>query len=122
MTKKHPIVNEPTAFSKAVIRLIQQIPKGKVATYGQIAELAGKSHGARGVAWLLSSSTIKHDLPWHRVINSKGMISFPEMSESYLRQKKLLEKEGLTFENGKISLKLFLWKKVSPKKKQPLKL
>jgi len=67
---------ELSDFSKKVMTLIKQIPKGRVATYGQIAKLAGKSQGSRGVAWILNSSSVAHELSWHRVLNSKGMISF----------------------------------------------
>lgn len=103
-----------TDFTKKIIRLIRSIPRGKVASYGQIAKLAGKPHGSRGVAWILHSSSRAHALPWQRVINAKGRISFPEDSREYARQISLLEKEGVEIENGKIDLKKFLWgKKVS---------
>ena len=102
---------ESTEFTKNVISFIKKIPKGKIATYGQIAKLAGKPQGSRGVAWILHSSTLKHDLPWHRVINSQGKISFPEGTDHYFKQRRLLEVEGVHFrESGKIDLKLFQWK------------
>jgi methylated-DNA-protein-cysteine methyltransferase-like protein len=101
----------PTEFTKKVISLIKKIPKGKVATYGQIAKLAGKPLGARGVVWILHSSSSKQDLPWHRVINSKGRISFPTMSEHWARQKTLLKKEGVEFGDGEsLDLKSYQWK------------
>lgn len=103
---------EPTEFTKKVISLIKKIPKGKVATYAQIAKLAGKPHGVRGVVWILHSSSKMNDLPWHRVINSKGRISFPAMSEQELRQKSSLKKEGVKFSDGEvIDLEIFQWKK-----------
>lgn len=101
-----------TSFTDQVIHLIKQIPKGKVATYGQIAALAGKPHGSRGVAWILNSSSKAHKLPWQRVINSKGKISFPKMSKEFRTQKNLLLKEKIEFtEDDSISLKTFGWKK-----------
>lgn len=101
-----------TAFSKNVMTLIKKIPKGSVATYGQIAKLAGKPQGSRGVAWILNSSSKAHDLPWFRVINSQGKISFPVMSEHWLRQKSMLMKEGIEFGSGeKINLEKYQWKK-----------
>ena len=101
-----------TEFTKKVIATIKKIPKGKVATYAQIAKLAGKPQGVRGVVWILHSSSANNDLPWFRVINAKGKISFPEMSEQQLRQKALLVKEGVKFGEGDVvDLKVFQWKK-----------
>lgn len=101
-----------TAFSKAVIKWVQKIPRGKVATYGQIARLAGKPGAARGVGWILNSSSEKHRLPWQRVINSQGAISFPPQSDEFKLQKKLLAKEGIEFLTKKsIDLGVYGWKK-----------
>lgn len=97
-----------TDFTKKVIRLIRSIPRGKVASYGQIAKLAGKPQGSRGVAWILHSSSRAQGLPWQRVLNSQGRISFPEDSREYARQKQLLENEGVEFAGGRVDKK-FLW-------------
>jgi methylated-DNA-protein-cysteine methyltransferase-like protein len=105
-----------TEFSRKVIQLIRSIPRGKVATYGQIAKLAGKPQGSRGVAWILHSSSRAYALPWQRVLNGKGRISFPEDSREYARQKSLLENEGIEFVGGKIDLSEFLWKKPAHKR------
>ncbi len=105
-------MKEKTEFTKLVLSTIKKIPKGKIATYGQIAKLAGKPQGARGVVWILHSSSASEDLPWHRVINSKGRISFPEMTENWVRQKSLLEREGIEFgDGGVVDLKKYQWKK-----------
>lgn len=99
-----------TEFSIQVIGHIKKIPKGRVATYSQIARLAGNPNGTRGVVWILHSSSYLQDLPWHRVINAKGKISFPEMSEKWIQQKALLQKEGIKFEAGEvIDLKIYQW-------------
>ena len=101
-----------TAFTKKVMSLIKKIPRGQVATYGQIASLAGKPHGARGVGWILNSCTKTHGLPWQRVINSKGKISFPKSTREYRDQRALLLKEKIQFsEDGSISLTKYGWKK-----------
>jgi methylated-DNA-protein-cysteine methyltransferase-like protein len=84
------------SFSTAAKRLIKSIPRGKVATYGQIAAYAGNPSGARQVGWLLHSSSTKYKLPWQRVINSKGQISLPR-GDGYEVQKELLKKEGIAF-------------------------
>lgn len=100
-----------TVFAEKVLSFIKKIPRGKVATYAQIARLAGKPHGVRGVVWILHSSSGVKGLPWQRVINAKGRISFPEMSEGWVKQKTLLEREGVEFsEGGVVSLAQFQWK------------
>lgn len=92
-------------FTKNVIQLIQAIPFGHVATYGQIAKAAGNSRAARQVSWILHSMSQKHNLPWHRVINSKG-----EISLTASEQHELLEMEGIEFTlGGKIKLKDYQW-------------
>ena len=98
------------SFNQRVIDLIKSIPKGNVATYGQIAALAGNPRGARMVVRVLHTSSKKEKLPWHRVINSKGKISLPPGSGFEL-QKALLEKEGIIFkDDDSIDLKRFLRK------------
>ena len=97
-------------FSRRAKQLIKQIPLGKVATYGQIAIRAGNPRAARQVAWLLSSSSKKDNLPWHRVINSKGRISLP-LYQGYELQKALLEQEGIKFnEDDSINLEIYRWR------------
>ena len=96
-----------TEFSKKVIELIQSVPKGKVATYGLIARLAGNPQASRHVGWLLHSSTQKYDLPWQRIIKSDGSLSFPKDSQSFIMQKQLLEDEGVLVKNGRVDLKKF---------------
>ena len=62
-------------FTSEVIRLIKSIPRGKVATYGQIACLTGHYPSVRRVVWILHSCSEKEGLPWHRVVNRQGAIS-----------------------------------------------
>lgn len=108
-----------TEFSRSVMAFVKKIPKGKVASYGQIARLAGKPNAARGVGWILNSSAEAHDLPWQRVLNSKGKISFPKKSEEYKLQKSLLRKEGVQFlDDDSIDLEIFGWKREPKKSKR----
>jgi methylated-DNA-protein-cysteine methyltransferase-like protein len=96
-------------FYKKVKETIKQIPKGKVATYGQIASMAGNYRAARQVAWVLHSSSDKDNLPWHRVINRKGEISLPH-GNGFEEQKHLLQMEGVVFDKkNRINLERFLW-------------
>lgn len=83
-------------YTESVIKIIRNIPEGKVMTYGQIARLAGSSRGARQVVRILHSMSSKYHLPWHRVINAKGEISIRD-DESHTRQRLLLKKEGIEF-------------------------
>ena len=97
-------------FTKAVVLLIKAIPKGKVATYGQIARLAGKPAGARQVSRILHSMSKKHDLPWHRVVNAKGGISLRTYA-GYEEQKACLEAEGVQLDKaGRLDLEVYLWR------------
>ena len=75
-----------TVFSEHVIDIIKAIPPGKVASYGQIAMLAGNPRGARQVSRLLHSSSEKYSLPWHRVVSSTGKISLQGSGGSYSKR------------------------------------
>ena len=108
-----------TEFTASVIAIILKIPKGRVATYGQLAELAGKPHAARAVSWILHSSSKTHKLPWQRVVGAKGRISLPKRSKHYLEQIELLKLEKVhVTENGDIDLSKFQWKKRVPKERR----
>ena len=105
-------------FTRKVMQYIHKIPKGKVATYKQIAELAGKPQGSRGVAWILHSCSTTYKLPWHRVLNASGKISFDKRSSNFKEQRKRLEKEGVIFNSiGQLSLPKYQWKKRPTKRK-----
>lgn len=105
-------------FTEKVMQKIRSIPRGKVATYKQIAALAGKPHGSRGVAWILHSCSTTHKLPWHRVLNAQGKISFEIGSHNFRQQKKRLENEGVIFsDEGKLNLAKFQWNKKPAKQK-----
>jgi methylated-DNA-protein-cysteine methyltransferase-like protein len=96
-------------FRSEVIRLIKSIPKGRVATYGQIASLAGHHLSVRRVVWILHSCSRKEGLPWYRVVNRRGAIAL-RPGAGYERQKELLEREGVVFdERARIDLERFLW-------------
>jgi methylated-DNA-protein-cysteine methyltransferase-like protein len=88
---------------------VNHIPYGKVATYGQIARIAGIPGHARRVGYALHSLPDGQDVPWHRVINGKGRISL-DPSGSGALQKQLLESEGIEFDvDGTIPLKKYGW-------------
>ena len=90
---------------------IRRIPRGRVATYGQIAELAGLEGHARQVGYALHNLPQRSDVPWHRVVNSRGEISERSAGDSHELQRMLLESEGIDFDlRGCIDLKRFLWR------------
>lgn len=96
-------------FTAEVIRLITAIPRGKVATYGQIAYMTGLYPSVRRVVWILHSCSEKEGLPWHRVVNRNGEISL-KPGAGYERQRELLEAEGVVFDkNDRIDLESFRW-------------
>lgn len=97
-------------FSEEVAAIIKSIPPGKVATYGQIAALAGNRFAARQVVRVLHSLSEREGLPWHRVVNAKGIISLP-LGSGYELQKRLLTEEGVVFgKDGRIDFTVYLWK------------
>lgn len=91
--------------------VVRLIPYGQVATYGQVADLAGLMGKPRVVGYALFRVTENTDIPWHRVINARG-----EVSRSSLRdgnddlQQLLLKEEGIIFLKGKLDLKKYRWK------------
>jgi methylated-DNA-protein-cysteine methyltransferase related protein len=94
-----------------IYALVRKIPNGKVATYGQIADLLGLYGKARSIGYALFRVDRSSDIPWQRVINAKGEISYSSarLGADYL-QKDLLESEGIEFKNGeRIDLKKYRW-------------
>ncbi len=102
---------EMESWNEAVWNLVSMIPQGKVATYGQIAAILGFPRRARHVGYALKQSPEGRQLPWQRVINGKGQISFSFHSEQFMIQRAILEKEGVAVsELGKINLKTYGWR------------
>jgi methylated-DNA-protein-cysteine methyltransferase related protein len=92
--------------------VIRRIPPGRVATYGQIAELAGLEGHARQVGYALHALPSRSDVPWHRVINSRGEISPRSAGDSHELQRLLLEAEGIAFDlRGRVDLSRYRWRR-----------
>lgn len=98
------------AWATSVCHVIHSIPRGHVLTYGEVARLAGPGGSARRVSMAMRYAPDGMELPWHRVINAQGKISFPEDSPYFVKQKKLLEQEGVIFKAGAVNLKRFGYK------------
>lgn len=84
--------------------IIEGIPAGAVLNYGEVARLAGFPGRARMVGMALGRAPKARQLPWHRVVNAQGKISFPDDSRKYKTQRALLESEGVEFIDGAIDL------------------
>lgn len=92
-----------------IYSIVALIPEGTVTTYGRVAALAGIPGQARQVGYALAALAAGHDLPWHRVINSRGEISRRADGNCDERQRALLESEGVCFDGGRVSLERFGW-------------
>ena len=99
----------PESARQVIWQVVAAIPRGKVATYGQVATLAGRPGYARFVGTCLKGLPPDTALPWHRVVNASGKISLAPGSAGYQRQKVLLEKEGINFKDGRFSLRRYQW-------------
>ena len=97
-------------FLNAVYRLVAQIPAGSVATYGQIAMLAGRPRAARLVGRAMRTAHSEQNLPCHRVVNQSGRLAPEPAFGQQGFQRILLEREGISFrENGTIHVKRHIW-------------
>jgi methylated-DNA-protein-cysteine methyltransferase-like protein len=116
---------DPIIYHHQVWELVRQVPPGKVATYGQIARMIPlppgvdeKAYRAFGPRWVGGAmAACPEDVPWQRVINSKGEISLRPGAE---HQRQLLEEEGVQFnQGGKIDLKIYGWQSSPEEPAQP---
>lgn len=111
-------MKEASPLFKRTIALVKKIPEGKVLSYGGVADLISAPGCARHVSYILSSSSKKYQLPWHRVVSSSGKIA----SHAYARKQiKLLEKEGLEIDGLTLNLKQVLWKPTKKEVREILK-
>ena len=93
----------------AILKTVRRIPRGRVATYGLVAQVAGFAKQARLVGYALRHAD--DEVPWHRVVNAQGTISNRADPGSIPLQRALLEAEGVDFDwKGKLDLKRYLWK------------
>ncbi len=100
-----------TGFFKKVWAIVAHVPIGSIVTYGQVAALLGNPRAARTVGWALHSTPHHIDIPWHRVINSKGRISTDCGEHSPDLQRRLLEHEGIEFDaRGYVDVDRYQWR------------
>jgi methylated-DNA-protein-cysteine methyltransferase related protein len=94
-----------------IYAVVRRVPHGRVATYGQIAELAGLPGHARQVGYALHALPDESRVPWHRVLNAAGAVSLRRVPGSELTQRQLLEREGVRFDaRGRVALARVRWR------------
>jgi len=93
-------------FKAAVLALVARIPRGRVATYGQVAALVGRPRSARAVGQVMSRAD---GVPWHRVVNSQGRVSRRTRVTGMVTQRIRLEQEGVVFRRGRVVMNRFRW-------------
>jgi methylated-DNA-protein-cysteine methyltransferase-like protein len=94
-------------WNERVFSVVEKIPYGRVASYGQIAKMLGKPRGAREVGWAMRHCP--EGLPWHRVVRTDGSIACPGNSDIGEMRMSLLEGEGVLIADGKIDMGRFQW-------------
>ncbi|MDX1498876.1 MAG: MGMT family protein [Woeseiaceae bacterium] len=97
------------ARARRILATIEGIPAGQVASYGQVAELAGIPRGARQVGYVLRHADGGDRVPWHRVVRASGQIAFPQGSAGYREQRARLLDEGVAVAAGRIDMRRFRW-------------
>jgi methylated-DNA-protein-cysteine methyltransferase-like protein len=109
--------NTDNDYRERVFRIVRSIPRGRVMTYGQIAEILGEGYTARTVGFVMHSSNDK--APWHRVINAQGGCSTRGIVLPHDKQQRMLEAEGVSFnERARCDLQKYLWIPVEPQQKR----
>lgn len=97
-------------FKEKVYKITRQIPKGKVATYGQIARLAGNAKAGRAVGALMRANPDAPHTPCHRVVAFDGSLTGYSGKGGVVTKKNMLEEEGVVFKGSRIDLSISLWK------------
>lgn len=109
IVKKKGSQNAALSDAQRILAAVRRIPRGRVSSYGDIAIVAGLPRRARLVGTVLKHAPSSKDLPWFRVINSSGRISLPAGSDSYAKQRRKLEGEGVIFRGDRIDMKRYGW-------------
>lgn len=109
MTRKAGDKSDTRRRMERIWTTVGDIPAGAVASYGQVAELAGIPRGARMVGYALRHLPKASDVPWHRVLTSSGKLAFETGSRNYRRQVRQLGKEGVPVVGGRVDMKKYRW-------------
>lgn len=103
-------MNQQSTFKK-IYEVVKQIPYGQVATYGQVAAIAGNKRWARVVGYALHANPDPDNIPCYRVVNKEGRVSDAFAFGGKNRQVELLEAEGVKFINGCVDMKHYQWER-----------
>lgn len=95
--------------TRRITATIRDIPEGRVASYGQVAQIAGVPRGARQVGYVLRRLPAGHGLPWHRVLRASGEIAFPKDSRGFLEQVRRLRAEDVPVSRGRVNMQRWQW-------------
>jgi methylated-DNA-protein-cysteine methyltransferase-like protein len=102
-------IADEKSYRERVYQIVRQIPAGRVMTYGQIADILGEGYTARTVGYVMHGADTEN-VPWQRVINSKGMCSTGRMTIPVNLQQQMLESEGVRFDGkDRCDLNQYLW-------------
>ena len=104
-------MNPNRLFAERVYAVTRRIPRGKVATYGQVAKLAGSPKAARAVGYLMKTNPDAPKTPCHRVVASDGSLTGYSGQEGLSGKKKMLTAEGVAFDGRRVNLSRSLWKR-----------
>jgi methylated-DNA-protein-cysteine methyltransferase-like protein len=104
VAQANPKTTDPDDRYRRVWDVVAGIPRGCVLNYGEVARLAGLPGRARLVGRALGLAPRSMKLPWHRVVNAQGRISFRADGPKYREQRRRLEAEGVTFDDGAVDL------------------
>jgi methylated-DNA-protein-cysteine methyltransferase related protein len=101
-------------YRERVYRIVRKIPRGRVMTYGQLAEILGEGYTPRTIGFVMHGSDDK--TPWHRVLNAQGACSTGRIVLPHDKQQRMLETEGVSFnDNGRCELQNYLWIPTQPR-------
>ena len=103
-----PNMDHDRNYRERVYKIVRRIPRGRVMTYGQLAEILGEGYTPRTVGFVMHGSNDK--TPWHRVINAQGACSTGRVVLPHDKQQRMLEAEGIEFnERGRCDLETYIW-------------
>ncbi|MCL1908729.1 MAG: MGMT family protein [Holophagaceae bacterium] len=107
----------PASFRDSVLKIVAQVPKGKLVSYGQVALMAGYPRAARQVGWVLHGLPKGSRIPWQRVVNTNGYVPSRGREFDALEQIALLRGEGIEVDDcGRMNLELYRWNGVAKKR------
>jgi methylated-DNA-protein-cysteine methyltransferase-like protein len=107
--KDSEVGERPSGSFRHLWNVVEAIPEGNVASYGQVAKLAGLNGGARRVGGALAKAPDRGSLPWHRILKADGKIALPAGSAGRKEQVRRLEDEGVAVIKGRVDMKKFQW-------------